>query len=267
MKKIFITGATDGIGLETAKSLAALGHELMLHGRSSDKLTQTLDSLAASNPNAKLTGYLADLSDLSQVNKLTAEIKKNHQKIDVIINNAGVFKIPNPILDNGLDVRFMVNTISPYLITKELIPILADDGRVVNLSSAAQAPVNLKALSGEEPINDDFEAYAQSKLALTICSQEMAKDLKANQVVAAVNPGSLLASKMVKEGFGMAGNDLSIGSDILVSASLSEQFSNKSGTYFDNDSKQFTNPHIDAQNLKKCREIVKAVESVIEDIG
>jgi NAD(P)-dependent dehydrogenase (short-subunit alcohol dehydrogenase family) len=264
MKKILITGATDGIGLATAKSLAALGHELMLHGRSSDKLTKTFESLAASNPNLKLTGYLADLSDLSQVNKLTKEIKKNHQNIDVIINNAGVFKTPNPILDNGLDSRFMVNTISPYLITKELMPILVDDGRVVNLSSAAQAPVNLKALSGEASINDDFEAYAQSKLALTICSQEMAKDLKPNQVVVAVNPGSLLASKMVKEGFGVAGNDLSIGSNILVSASLSAEFLNKSGQYFDNDSKQFTNPHVEAQDLTKCVAVLRAVELVIE---
>lgn len=267
MKKILITGATDGIGLVTAQSLVDLGHELILHGRSSDKLTKTLESLSVTNPNAKLTGYLADLSDLTQVQKMTSEFKENHENIDVIINNAGVFKTSNPILETGFDVRFIVNTVSPYLITKELLPILVEDGRVVNLSSAAQAPVNLKALSGKEQISNDFEAYAQSKLALTICSQEMAKDLKANQVVVAVNPGSLLASKMVKEGFGVAGNDLGIGADILVRASLSAEFSNKSGQYFDNDSKQFTNPHVDAQNLEKCREIVKAVESVIEDIG
>ncbi len=83
---------------------------------------------------------------------------------------------------------------------------------------------------------DDMGAYAQSKLAITMWSRIMAEKLKDGPMIVAVNPGSLLASKMVKEGFGVAGNDLSIGADILTRATLSDEFANASGKYFDNDS-------------------------------
>ena len=74
-------------------------------------------------------------------------------------------------------------------------------------------------------------AYAQSKLALTIWSREMVKELPDGPIVVAVNPGSLLASKMVKEGFGIAGNDLQIGADILCQAALDDSFADASGKY------------------------------------
>ena len=267
MKKILITGATDGIGFETAKLLAKLGHKLIIHGRNPVKLQSTLESLTVINPKTKVESFAADLSNLVEVKKFISDIKDKHQKIDVIINNAGVLKTQNPILDNGFDVRFIVNTISPYLITKELAPLLAEDGRVVNLSSAAQAPVNIKALLGTEQVEEDFQAYAQSKLALTIWSQELKNDFKESQVIVAVNPGSLLASKMVKDGFGVAGSDLSIGADILVRAALSDEFSDKSGKYYDNDSKQFARPHNEAEDATKCSEVLKAIERVIEQLS
>ncbi|MEM1361855.1 MAG: hypothetical protein AAGF94_09085 [Pseudomonadota bacterium] len=81
-----------------------------------------------------------------------------------------------------------------------------------------------------------MDAYVQSKLAITIWSAEMAKSLPEAPAVFAVNPGSLLASKMVKEGFGVAGNDLNVGADILVAASLAPDFASASGKSFDNDS-------------------------------
>lgn len=257
MKTILITGATDGIGLETAKSLVVEGHHVLIHGRSPEKLEIVKSELDTLNPNVQVQTYQADLSDLKQVKSLAGSIKNDHQSLDVIINNAGVFKTPTPVLENGMDVRFMVNTIAPYLLTTELLPLLSDEGRVINLSSAAQAPINFDALLGKTQINDDFQAYAQSKLASTIWSQELAKTLKPKQVMVAVNPGSLLASKMVKQGFGLAGNDISIGSDILVKASLSGEFSGASGTYFDNDEKRFSLPHGDAQNSSIYQELMR----------
>ena len=263
MKNILITGATDGIGLETSKLLAQQGHNLVIHGRSEDKLESTILILQSINPKITIKGCLADLSDFSQVRQLISEIKANNKKIDVIVNNAGVLKTNTPLTESGLDVRFVVNTISPYLITQQLLPILADDGRIVNLSSAAQAPVDINALLGKHIIEDDFQAYSQSKLAITIWSQQLANRLNSNQLVVAVNPGSLLASKMVKKGFGVAGNDLSIGADILVRASLSDEFSTSSGQYFDNDSKKFANPHSEAADKEKCDRLMTAIEQVI----
>ena len=107
-------------------------------------------------------------------------------------------------------------------------------------------------------------AYSQSKLAITMWTISMADALKNNgPMLVAVNPGSLLASKMVKEGFGVAGHDINIGADILVRASLSDEFASVSGQYFDNDSGQFANPHPDGMDSQKCEALIEAIESLI----
>ncbi|TRX52836.1 SDR family NAD(P)-dependent oxidoreductase [Thalassomonas sp. M1454] len=264
MKNIFITGATDGIGLETAKLLAEKGHNLIIHGRSAEKLKSAEQQLRSINPTIKINTYLADLANFTQVRKLIEAITNANKTIDVIINNAGVFKISNAMTASGIDVRFVVNTITPLIITQELLPLLAADGRIVNLSSAAQAPIDINALSGKVSIEDEFQAYAQSKLAITIWSQELAKLLTPKQVIVAVNPGSLLASKMVKEGFGVAGNDLSIGADILIRAALENEFASNSGKYFDNDIGKFSSAHQEAEDTQKCQRLMTALEQIVK---
>jgi len=263
MKSILLTGATDGIGFEIAKLFVTEGHHVIIHGRNSEKLSTTAVQLKALNADAKIDTLQADLSDLKQVGEMVSALKNKVTKLDVIVNNAGVFKTNQPLTKTGEDVRFVVNTISPYLITKSLLTLLADDGRIVNLSSAAQAPVSIAALKGEVPITDAFQAYAQSKLAITIWTQELAKTLKPNQVVVAVNPGSLLASKMVKEGFGVEGNSLSIGADILYRASLSDEFSDASGKYYDNDNQSFAPAHPASLDADNNQEIMVFLEQAV----
>lgn len=262
-KKILITGATDGIGLETAKRLYSEGHTLLLHGRNAEKLATTEKTLTNGTGAGLIYTYKADLSRLSDVDSLANVIAKEHDQLDVIINNAGVMRVPATVTQDGLDVRFAVNTVAPYLLTKRLLPLMRLTSRVVNLSSAAQAPVELDALGGNKLLLEDMQAYAQSKLALTMWNNALAA-LYGNEgpVFVSVNPGSLLASKMVKEGFGIAGKSLSIGADVLVRAALSEEFSGASGLYFDNDKGQFGPPHADALNDQKCQAIVEAIDQL-----
>jgi NAD(P)-dependent dehydrogenase (short-subunit alcohol dehydrogenase family) len=259
-KTILITGATDGIGLEAAKLLAAEGHVLLLHGRNKAKL-----DAARALVGGTTFGYLADLSVMAEVVQLAADIATDHARLDVLINNAGVLKLPNPITVDGLDARFMVNTIAPNVLTQRLLPLMGADGRVINLSSAAQASVNLAALAGGVALQD-MEAYAQSKLAITMWSQDLAHKLPDGPVVVAVNPGSLLASKMVKEGFGIAGNDLGIGAQILQRAALSPNFATASGRYFDNDAGGFGQPHSDARDPAKVAATVQAIEAIAQEL-
>lgn len=256
-KTILVTGATDGIGLLTAQKLAAAGHTVLLHGRSPDKLAR-----AAQEVGGEVETYTADLSDLAATTALADEVCAKHDSLDALINNAGVLRLPNPITPSGIDARFVVNTLAPYVLTERLLPIIPTTGRVVNLSSAAQAPVDIDAMLGGHPL-EHMEAYAQSKLAITIWSQEMANTLPEGPVVVAVNPGSLLASKMVKEGFGIAGNDLSIGADILIKAALDDSFADKSGAYFDNDAGRFAAPHAAAQNSEHCKNVMQAIKQLI----
>lgn len=256
-KTVLITGSTDGIGLLTAKKLAADGHHVLLHGRNEAKL-----AAAAADIGGNVETYCADLSDMAAVKALASEVRAKHDTLDVLINNAGVLKTPQPVLDSGLDIRFVVNTYAPYLLTELLLPIIPPDGRVVNLSSAAQAPVDVAAMQGNVPMAD-MDAYAQSKLAITIWTREWAKELRDGPVMVAVNPGSLLASKMVKEGFGVAGNDLNIGADILIDAALGARFADTSGAYFDNDSGAFADPHAAALNAAHAAEVMDAIKSFV----
>ena len=256
-KTILITGSTDGIGLLTAKLLAAEGHQILLHGRSADKL-----HAAAAEVGGNCETYQADLSSLAATRDLASEIRAKHQQIDVLINNAGVYKVPNAILPNGQDMRFVVNTLAPYLLSKELMDLIPADGRILNLSSAAQARVDVAALRGERQL-DPMGAYAQSKLALTIWSAELAKTLPNGPAVIAVNPGSLLASKMVKEGFGVTGSDLRIGADILCRLALDPDHAGDSGKYWDNNAGRFAAPDAAAADPRQVSDVMAAIQSLI----
>ena len=261
-KTILVTGSTDGIGLEAAKSLYAQGHHILLHGRSNTKLKAAEKALSERSGDGHIESYLADLSRMADVETLGEAIVANHEQLDVVINNAGVLRTADTFTDDGLDIRFAVNTFAPYLLTRRLLPLLRPGARVVNLSSAAQSPVNLEALAGRTKIPDQLNAYAQSKLALTMWSHTMAQ-LHSDRalVFVAVNPGSLLATKMVQEGFGMAGKDIRVGSDILVRAALADEFAEASGLYFDNDKGRFASPHADAVNPKKRQEVIGVIEA------
>ena len=263
-KIILITGSTDGIGLEAAKALYSQGHHVLLHGRNPTKLEAAEKTLIGLSGGGRVESYLADLSRMADVEALGRAISESHGQLDVVINNAGIFRTTDTFTDDGLDIRFAVNTLAPCLLTQRLLPLLGSAGRVINLSSAAQSPVDLEALAGRSRVPDQLNAYAQSKLAITMWSRSMAHAKKeTGPVFVAVNPGSLLATKMVKEGFGMAGKDIQIGADILVRAALSDEFAEASGLYFDNDKGRFAPPHPDALDLQKCQEVVKAVQTIL----
>lgn len=266
MKTVLVTGSTDGIGLETARKLAALGHTVLLHGRSETKLADALATVSSGGITGTVKCFSADLSRFNDVEALARSVRDEYVSLDVLVNNAGVFMTRNTRTQEGLDVRFMVNTIAPYLLTRRFLPCMPTDGRVINLSSAAQSPVDLGALAGKLTLSDNA-AYAQSKLAITAWSRVMAAELgDEGPVVAAVNPGSLLATKMVQQAYGMPGKDSNIGSDILVRAAVSAEFASATGKYFDNDTGRFNSPHPDALNARKGVEIVSAIETIIGNV-
>lgn len=244
--------------------MAKEGHQLLVHGRNAKKLENVKNELLPINSNIKT--YLADLSLLKNAENLAQEILATTDKIDVIINNAGVFVVDETTTEEGLDMRFAVNTISPYLLTKMLLPILSDKGRIVNLSSAAQTDIDFEAMKSGRKLSHD-NAYAQSKLAITMWGMELAKEQGDKAVIISVNPKSFLGSKMVKIAYGENGYDLAIGANILYRASLSDEFSDKTGSYYDNDYEKFSNPHPFALNKQNRMQLIKTMDELIKTIG
>jgi NAD(P)-dependent dehydrogenase (short-subunit alcohol dehydrogenase family) len=264
MKTILITGSTDGIGKLAAVELAKVGHQILLHGRSSEKLENTISEIKESTKNEKITGFISDLSDFESIKKMIVALSSEVSKIDVLINNAGVFKSSVQSNQDGLDLRFAVNYFAPYILTNGLVSLLRNSNapRVINLSSAAQSAVDLEALSGEKTISSQ-EAYAQSKLALTMWSFAFAK---ANPRITtiAVNPGSLLNTNMVKEAYGRHWSSADKGANILYDLTVSDQYSGCSGQYFDNDKGTFSNAHSDAYNQEKITHLVTETDAILK---
>ena len=264
-KTILITGSTDGIGLVTAKMMVEMGHKVIVHGRNAEKVEKVKAILKEINIDVETDGFVADFSKMDQVKQMAESVAAKYDKIDVLINNAGVYVARDAMTEKGLDLRFAVNTIAPYLLTKLLLPLLDGTSRVVNLSSAAQSPVDLDALAGGVRM-EAGDAYAQSKLALTMWSFQLARDFMAGgdgPMVVAVNPKSYLGSKMVKTAYGTDGHDIRIGGDILCRAALSDEFAHASGKYYDNDFGRFADPHPHALNESKRKELVNCMEKTL----
>ena len=276
-KNILITGSTDGIGKLAALNLAKAGHHVYLHGRDADKLDSVIvevKAVATGTAVDYIDGFVADFSDLNAVRDMAAEVNKKLSKLDVLINNAGIYTTSSPVTKDGLDVRFVVNYLAPYVLTNALLPLLkkSNKARIVNLSSAAQAPISYPAFAGNERL-DDKDAYAQSKLALTMWSMDLADTVADDNInVIAVNPGSLLNTKMVDEAYGKYWSSADKGANILTELTISDEFANDTGKYFDNDIKdgangdargEFGQPHANALNKDAIAELNRRTQEVL----
>ncbi len=262
-KTILITGSTDGIGKLAAIKLAKDGHEIYLHGRGQDKLTKVIEEVKELSKNENIKGFIADFSDMDDVKQMANQIIQNVPKIDILINNAGVFKSQVQANKNGIDLRIVVNYYAPYILTNSLLPILrkGTDPRIINLSSAAQSSLTEEILTGRE-MGPENNTYAQSKLALTMWSFFLANTLEDITVVA-VNPGSLLNTNMVREAFGKFWSSADKGADILYDLAVSDEHKDANGKYFDNDKGAYGNAHADAYDqaiIDNLMQITKKVE-------
>ena len=267
MKTILITGSTDGIGRGAAQTLAGEGHRVLLHGRSVDKLEAAKAQIVAALPDASIATYRADLVSPEEVVAMAKAVASENERIDALLNNAGVVHAQPATGPTGHDIRYLVNTFAPIILTRHLMDHLAPEARVVSTSSAAQASIVPAHLTGAEPIADAFNAYSQSKLALTMWSRRMAAQHPQGPSFYAVNPGSMLATKMVTQGFGIEGNDPGKGVRILTEGAVGARFEGHSGDYFDNDAGDWGPPHADALSEAKCDAVLALIEGELEKLG
>ena len=262
-KSVLITGSTDGIGKLVAIKLAQEGHKIYLHGRNSAKLATVISEIKEQTKNNNIKGFVADFSNFKDVKQMANQVKQDLSKLDVLINNAGVYKSNKNQNYDGLDIRFLVNYLAPFLLTNELVYLLkrGEESRIINLSSAAQSSIDYEVLTGAKK-SSASETYAQSKLALTMWSFYLAKQEPSLKVIA-VNPGSLLNTKMVKEAFGNHWSPADKGANILYKLALSDDYQDASGKYFDNDQGIFAQAHPDAYHEKKINKLIAKTAQIL----
>lgn len=200
---IVLTGATDGLGRALAHRLAGRAHTLLiLHGRNPARLDAVESELAEHR--ARVVTVVADLSELSQVHHLADDVTTLTDKVNVLINNAGVgFGEPDGtdrrLTVDGNELRFAVNHLAPFALTRDLLPLLraGAPARVVNVASIGQAAVDL-----DDPTLADgysgWKAYRRSKLAMITAGLALAEELPADEVtVNSVHPATYMPTKMV----------------------------------------------------------------------
>lgn len=197
---ILITGATQGIGKETAMTLAKQGHHVIIHGRNQSKLQTVAQEIKTATGNKKVDITVADLFSLADIKRMTDEIKRKYNRLDVLINNAGAFMNKfRETTHEGYEKTIALNLFAPFLLMHALLDVLEKSpaARIINLSSA------MHRRSGElDFIDFQFEkkyvasqAYGTSKLYLIWVTQHMAKFLAEkgikNITVNASHPGSV----------------------------------------------------------------------------
>lgn len=261
-KIILITGSTDGIGKLAATKLAGAGHQLILHGRNAEKLKKVIEEIKQTSGNQNITGYVANFSNLEEVESMVVKLNEDLSSIDVLVNNAGIFKTENPISENGLDIRMVVNYLAPYALTNGILALLrqGDNPRIINLSSAAQESVSARSFQKNTMLSAN-EAYAQSKLAILLWSFYMSQK-HTDITTIALNPGSLLNTKMVKEAYGRFWSSADKGADIIIDLATNAKYKDSKGEYYDNDHGGFGKAHPDAYNPQVIKNLMSLTEEI-----
>jgi len=172
-----VTGANTGLGYETALELAGAGAEVVVAARSPDKGAAAVARILAAHPGAKVRLELLDLARLADVAAFAERIAGGHDKLDLLINNAGVMMPPRrQVTTDGFELQFGVNYLAHYALTARLLPLLrrGTAPRVVNLSSGAHhsGQINFDDLQWSKGYRP-WPAYSQSKLAMLMFAFEL----------------------------------------------------------------------------------------------
>lgn len=205
-KIILVTGATNGIGLVTARELARKGAQIVIVSRNAEKCAQVTEDIKRETGNAKIEFIAADLSTHAGTQKVAHEFKKRHTRLDVLVNNAGAFFPSRQLSADGIEMTWALNHLSYFILTVLLLDTLKASGpaRIVNVASAAHqgGKINFEDLQMEKSYNA-MNAYSQSKLANIIFTYELARKLEGTKVTTnALHPG------LVKTGFNRDNNNL-----------------------------------------------------------
>jgi NAD(P)-dependent dehydrogenase (short-subunit alcohol dehydrogenase family) len=264
VKAVLVTGATDGIGHETARQLGALGWHVLVHGRNEAKARRAAEALAKTGSTGSYAPVWGDLSRMREVVGLARQTLMRVPTLDVLVNNAGVSVGKRTVTEDGFELTMAVNHFAHFLLTHRLLDALraARAGRVVTVSSMTHSSgrIDLDDLALAKHF-DGYSAYATSKLANILFTIALARRLASSAVTANCCHPGVISTKLLHSRFGMGGAPVERGARTSVYLASSPDVANISGKHFD-DCREKTPARV-ARDAKLAESLWDATERML----
>ncbi len=280
-KTILITGANDGIGRATAERLAKRGAHLVLACRDEVKAQRTAQAITEKTGNHRIDTLPLDLADFSSIRAAADEFLAEHPKLDVLINNAGVYTDSLELTKDGYELQFGVNHLGHFLLTMALMPAIRccrHCSRVINVSSAlhAKGGIDFGSFRGEqgEKHYNGSKSYAQSKLANVLFTMELDRRFGEELTTNCLHPGVVGTRLANKKAGTLTSTVWSMykpfaipphkGADTSVYLAESPEVQDVSGRYFD-EKQCLRKPSSIARNEQLARRLWEFSEKAVTD--
>ena len=229
-----VTGATDGVGRVVARELAKQGWRVLVHGRDRPRGEALVHEIERAGGRA--TFLAADLASLAEVRRLADEVRKATDRLDLLINNAGIGTAGagRQTSADGHELRFAVNYLAGFLLTYLLLPLLkaSRPARIVNVASAGQQAIDFSDVMLTRNYSG-VAAYCQSKLAQIMFTVDLADELKGSGVIAnALHPSTYMNTTMVRRAGVSPMSKVEDGAEAILQLAVSAKLEGRSGLYF-----------------------------------
>lgn len=245
---ILITGSTGGLGREVALHMGSTGAHIIVHGRNEESGAEVVSAIEAEGIGSA-EFHRADLASLDEVRALARTIRETHDRLDVLVNNAGIWLEADDgrlLSEDGHELHFQVNYLSHYLLTRLLLPRIIDaaPARIVNVASGAQQPLDFDNVMLERGYSD-MRAYSQSKLAQILFTVDLADELEGTGVtVTTLHPATMMDTGMVLSRGAAPRSSVDEGTAAVLNLVLSKEVSH--GAYYNG--QQEGRPHRQARD-------------------
>jgi len=246
-KTILVTGSTDGVGRVVAERLAADGAHVLVHGRDR-KRGESLVAAIEKSGKGKATLYIADFASLAEVRRFAETVRREHPRIDVLINNAGTGFVPTErtVTAEGNELRFAVNYLSGFLLTRLLLPTLlaSAPARIVNIASIGQSPIDFDDPMMEKSWLGGRVAYTQSKLAQVMFTLDLAEELAGKGVtVTSLHPATFMNTGMVLNAGLTPQSTVEQGAEAIVALAADPRHAAATGVFYNGLNEARANEH------------------------
>jgi NAD(P)-dependent dehydrogenase (short-subunit alcohol dehydrogenase family) len=235
-KTVLVTGSTDGVGRLVARRLGEAGARVLVHGRNQERGERLVVEIKEGGGTAEFLA--ADLAALAEVRRLADAVRQRTDRLDILVNNAGIGTggegAPRQTSADEHELRFAVNYLAGFLLTRLLLPLLASSvpARIVNVASAGQQAIDFSDVMLTRGYSGT-RAYRQSKLAQIMFTIDLAAELRGSGVtVNALHPATYMDTSMVRQAGVVPRSSVKEGAEAILNLALSPALEGQSGLYF-----------------------------------